>query len=128
MFTDNSTFIVLYTSDLISTKIFYNSIKADLVEEETNKIVFRVGSNELHFINSYGSSNLNYDYNNSGQLGQGILIYVGTNNIKKTFELIAKSNPKNITKIVVNDWESKEFLFEDNNGYKFVCYEDLLEF
>jgi hypothetical protein len=128
MFTDNSTFIVLFTADLLSTKKFYNSINADLIEEEDNKIVFRVGSNELHFIDSNGSNNLDYNYNNSGQLGQGILIYVGTNNIKKTFELITKSKPKNITKIVVNDWESKEFLFEDNNGYKFVCYEDLLEF
>jgi hypothetical protein len=128
MFTDNSTFIVLFTADLLSTKNFYNSIKADLIEEEDNKIVFRVGSNELHFIDSNGSNNLDYEYNNSGKLGQGILIYVGTNNIKKTFELITRSNPKNITKIIINDWESKEFMFEDNNGYKFVCYEDLLEF
>jgi uncharacterized glyoxalase superfamily protein PhnB len=128
MFTDNSSFIVLFTDDLISTKNFYNSIKADLIEEEANKIVFKVGSNELHFIDSNGSNNLDYEYNNSGKLGQGILIYVGTNNIKKTFELITKSNPKKITKIVSNDWESKEFMFEDNNGYKFVCYEDLLEF
>jgi hypothetical protein len=128
MFTDNSSFIVLYTNDLNKTKDFYNSINAELIEVEDNRIVFRVGSNELHFVDSKGDLNSDYIYNNSGQLGQGILIYVGTKNIKKTHSIIAKINPKNITAIKPNDWESKEFLFEDINGYKFVCYEDLLDF
>jgi predicted enzyme related to lactoylglutathione lyase len=128
MFTDNSSFIVLYTNDLNTTKDFYKSIKADLIEEEVNKIVFRLGSNEIHFVSSKGNLNSDYIYNNSGQLGQGILIYLGTKNIKKTHTLIAKNNPNNITAIKPNNWESKEFLFEDINGYKFVCYEDLLDF
>jgi predicted enzyme related to lactoylglutathione lyase len=128
MFTDNSTFTILFTNDLDATKKFYTSIGADHVEEEEYKVVYRVGSNELHFVTSKGVGVPEYNYNNSGQLGQGILIYIGTEDIVEAFKTIAKAKPNNMTKIKANDWESKEFLFEDNNGYKFVCYEDLLDF
>ncbi len=127
MFNDDSNFVVLYTNNLDETKKFYNSIEAYLVEEEDNKVVYKLGGNEIHFVNSQYQTNLSYAYNNIGIIGQGVLFYIGTGNIKKTFKKIASIKPKNMTDIKDNNWESKEFLFEDNNGYKFVCYEDLFE-
>ena len=125
MYTDNSSFMVLYTNDLEKTRNFYDFIKVRLIEEEESKLVYRLGDYELHFILSYSEIIESYRYTSKGNLGQGILMYVGSSNIVKTRELILRTNPKNITEIVPNHWESKEFLFEDPNGYKFVVYEDL---
>lgn len=126
MFTDNPSFIVLFTLNLEETKQFYLSLKAKIIEEEQNKIVIILGENELHFVNSKGVPDSNYQLEISAQ--NSLLIYIGTKNIKKTYTTILKLNPIYITPIKPNDWESKEFMFHDNNGYKFVCYEDLIDF
>jgi catechol-2,3-dioxygenase len=125
MFTDNSSFMVLYTNDLENTRKFYDLIKVRLIEEEENKLVYRLGDYELHFILSSSEAIEAYKYSSKGILGQGALMYVGSSNIVKTRELILKSSPSKVTEIVDNHWESKEFLFEDPNGYKFVVYEDV---
>lgn len=125
MFTDNSSFTVLYTNDLEKTRNFYDQIKVRLIEEEESKLVYRLGDYELHFILSSSEAIESYRYSSNGNLGQGILMYVGSSNIVKSRDSIMNARPLNITEIVQNHWESKEFLFEDPNGYKFVVYEDL---
>jgi predicted enzyme related to lactoylglutathione lyase len=125
MFTDNSSFIVLYTDSLENTREFYDKLKIRLIEEEENKLVYRIGDYELHFILSSSEVFENYKYVSNNPLGQGILMYIGSSELEKTFDVIQSSKPNNMTPIAANHWESREFLFEDPNGYKFAVYEDL---
>jgi predicted enzyme related to lactoylglutathione lyase len=125
MFTDSSAFFVLYTTKLEATKKFYSNIGVNPIEEEEKKIVLRMGDYELHFVDPESELIESYLYNNENQFGMGYFMYLGTRNINKTYNVIEAAMPNKITSIVNNHWESKEFLFEDINGYKFVVFEDL---
>jgi predicted enzyme related to lactoylglutathione lyase len=125
MFTDSSAFFVLYTTKLEATKQFYTNIGINPIEEEENKIVIRLGDYELHFVDPAYEEIESYTYNNEGNFGQGSFMYLGTRNINKTLKVVESAMPNKVTSIVENQWESKEFLFEDINGYKFVVFEDL---
>ena len=125
MFTENSSFITLYVKSLELTINFYKLLRLKPIEQDTNKVVFRIGDYELHFVSFNSLSEEDYEYNSEGSFGIGALLYIGSRNIEKTHSLIIKANPLKVTQIKPNDWESKEFLFEDPNGYKFVVFEDL---
>lgn len=124
MFTDGSIFQVLYSNNLEGTKEFYNRFGVDCIEEEEYKLVYKISDYELHYISPEGESNEGYKYNAKGGLGIGSMFYVGSMNIELVHKKLSLFSTYNLTSIVDNHWGSKEFLFEDPNGYKFVVYED----
>ncbi len=125
MFTDSSAFLVLYTKKLDATKLFYSNIGISPIEEEDSKFVVRLGDYEIHFIDPSSETNQSYIFNSEKEFGYGGFMYLGTRNITKTFNIIEQAMPNKISEITDNQWESKEFMFEDINGYKFVVFEDL---
>ncbi|MGL4758630.1 MAG: hypothetical protein ACRCXZ_04805 [Patescibacteria group bacterium] len=124
MFTDGSVFNVLYTNKLQETKEFLRLLNIKPIEEEEDKLVYRLGDLEIHYLESSSESNQEYHYNANGVYGIGSFFYIGCNKFLEFYSQLKDLENVKISSIKPNNWETKEFMFEDPNGYKFVIYED----
>lgn len=125
MFKKDSTFHVLYTTDIEKTRDFYKSLGGTIKQYETDKVVVELGSFEFHFILNTKEPNRLYSYIAKPIMyGQGVIFYIETNNIKKLANRIKKIGGKLKADVFENHWDYLEILFEDPNGYKFAAYQE----
>jgi predicted enzyme related to lactoylglutathione lyase len=126
MFKKNSSFNVLYTTNIDKTHYFYKEIGAEIKELQDDKVVVDIADFELHFILNTKEPIENYQYiAERKNYGQGIIFYIETEDIEKSHDLILKANGIVKMDIFKNLWNCKELLFEDPNGYKFALYQEL---
>lgn len=62
MFIPDSSFIVLYTSDVVKTHDFYQAIGATIKELASDKVVVSLGSLDLHFVLNTTEPQASYRY------------------------------------------------------------------
>ena len=126
MFKQNSTFNVLYTTDVVATHNFYQKLGLEIKQFEADKVVVSFGSFELHFILNTDEPFQAYEYiAKPSQYGQGVIFYIETDSIQEDQKLIASIGGTIKAEIFKNHWEYQELLFEDPNGYKFALYQEL---
>ncbi len=118
----NSSFLVLYTDDLQKTADFYRKFGVHIKEQDERKCVFGFGDFDIHFNCQEDVPEYKYIYDNFR--GGGVILYVEAENIEKIYT-IAKCIG-GILKSEINEqpWGTKEFLFQDPNGYNIVFYEE----
>jgi predicted enzyme related to lactoylglutathione lyase len=124
MFKKNSSFNVLYTTNIFRTHNFYEKLGLKIKQYEKDKVVVEFGDFDLHFILNTSEPFEGYKYiANSKDYGQGIIFYIETEDIQKASEMIPKAGGELKSEIFDNLWDCKELLFEDPNGYKFALYQ-----
>jgi predicted lactoylglutathione lyase len=122
MFVPDSGFVVLYSNDIESTKLFYNQIGGEVIESDDTKLVVALGNLELHFVLSSTEKFENYQFITKQPVGQGIILYIGVENLEDTKSFVETAGSPTIFPIQANHWGTEEFLFEDPNGFKIVVY------
>ena len=123
MYTNNSSFNVLYTKDIQRTHDFYKNIGAEIRKFESDKVVVGIGDFDLHIILAETEPHESYKYlADSNNSNSGIIFYVEVEDIEKAYELVKNNGGILKTQIFENHWECSEFLFEDFNGFKFAFY------
>ena len=125
MFVEKSTFTLLYTNNLENTKSFYTQIGSEIIEDTEGKLVVKLADLELHFILSATEVFENYQYVIKEPYGQGVLFYIGVDNLQDAKNIIEAAGSPLIFPIQSNHWGSEEFLFEDPNGFKIVIYRNV---
>lgn len=124
MFIPNSTFHVLYTSNIKSTHDFYKNIGAEIKEFAEDKVVVQLAEFSFHFILDSSEPFDEYKYiAQDNDFGNGIIFYIEVNNIQELYNLLTGLKAIIKTEIFDNKWDAKELLFEDPNGYKFAVYQ-----
>ena len=125
MYKSDSSFNVLYTADVEKTHHFFREIGATIEQFESDKVVVRFGSFDLHFILDSTEPCKAYKYISVPQgYGQGIIFYIETKDIAQAKIIIEKAGGITKTNIFENHWGYLELLFEDPNGYKFALYQE----
>ncbi|CAN5183310.1 hypothetical protein BH09PAT2_BH09PAT2_08430 [soil metagenome] len=123
MIKQNSSFVVLYTNDLEKTANFYKKFGITIKDQDHRKCVFELGDFDIHFNNSEDIPEYKYIFEQAR--GGGSVIYVEVENLENYY-IIAKSIDGALkSEIAVRPWDTKEFLFQDPNGYNIVFYEDV---
>jgi len=123
MYKPNSTFHVLYISNVETTHNFYKSINAEITQLEEDKVVVQMGGYILHFVLDSSEPWDEYRIATSKEgRGQGILFYIEVENLETAKDLVKDAGAKFHSEIKENWWNGKEFMFEDPDGYKFVVY------
>ena len=125
MFKTDSSFIVLYTTDILQTEKFFRKLGAEIKQLESDKVVVKLGSFDLHFILNTTEPFAAYQYiAMSENYGQGVIFYIETENIVQEKEKIKYAGGTLKTDVFENHWGYLELLFEDPNGYKFALYQE----
>lgn len=123
MFKPDSTFHVMYISNVEATKTFYEALGAEIVKVEDDKVVVNLGAYNLHFILDSTEPWEEYKFaaGVAGR-GQGILFYIEVEDLEEAYRKVKELQANVRSQIKENWWDGKEFLFEDPDGYKFVFY------
>lgn len=126
MFKQESSFNVLYTTDVVKTHDFYQKLGLEIKQFETDKVVVSFGSFDLHFILNTTEPFEAYKYiAEPPHYGQGVIFYVETDDIREDQKLISSIGGTIKAEVFKNHWEYEELLFEDPNGYKFALYQEI---
>lgn len=127
MFTPDSSFIVLYTTNVTKTHDFYQAIGAQIKELVSDKVVVGLGSLDLHFVLNTSEPQESYRYiAKSGNYEHGVIFYTQVDSIELAKQQILAAGGTIKADIYENHWGSLELLFEDPNGYKFALYQEKL--
>jgi catechol 2,3-dioxygenase-like lactoylglutathione lyase family enzyme len=123
MFKQDSSFSVLYISDVARTQKFYAAIGADIKESAVDKVVVSFSGFDLHFILDTSEPFADYRYiaGKAGR-GQGNIFYNEVDDINSYYEIVKAAGGKITAVIFTNKWGAREFLCEDPDGYKFAFY------
>lgn len=128
MFKPDTSFLVLYTTDISRTHNFFKQLGVEIKQLENDKVVFQIGSFDLHFILNTTEPFAEYHYIAVAEnYGQGIIFYIETSDISQAKEAIEKAGGTLKSSIFENHWGCLELLFEDSNGYKFALYQEISE-
>jgi predicted enzyme related to lactoylglutathione lyase len=125
MFNPESNFVVLYSRNIELTKNFYQLLPIEIIKDQESRFSFTFAGLELHFVEDSTEEIQEYRYNTEGRYGQGFAYYLACTEIEQFHQIVLESKPAKQTRIIDNDWGSREFLFEDPSGYKFVIWEDV---
>jgi len=124
MFKSNSSFLVLYTHSISITLNFFKAIGADIKQAESEKVAIKIEGHEIHFVLDMSEPFEEYKYiAKNNDYGNGVIFYVEVDSIEEIYKLILPAGGKLKSEIFDNDWNAKELLFEDPNGYKFAFYQ-----
>lgn len=124
MFKSESSFLVLYTTDIQKTQKFFKLLSVPITESGADKVVVTFGGFELHYILNTSEPFSDYLYiAEAKNYGQGAIFYIETENLEDTRNLIEQAGGTIISDIFDNKWNCKELLIEDPNGYKFAFYQ-----
>lgn len=124
MFISESSFNVLYTTDVVKTHDFYKKLDLAIKQFEDDKVVVSFGSFDLHFILNTTEPFESYKYiAEPKHFGQGVIFYIETDTIREDQELISSIGGIVKAEVFQNHWGYEELLFEDPNGYKFALYQ-----
>lgn len=126
MFKPNSSFCVLYTTDISKTHHFYQTLGFKIKEIEVDKVVVTFDSQDFHFILNTTEPSDSYKYiAQPGSYGQGVIFYIEAEDLEKAEQLIVSCGGIVKADIFNNHWGCQELLFEDPNGYKFALYQEV---
>lgn len=126
MFKSDSSFNVLYTTDVVKTHDFYQKLGLEIKQFENDKVVVSFGSFDLHFILDTTEPFEEYKYiAEPFHYGQGVIFYIETDSIRDDQKFIASIGGTIRSEVFKNHWGSEELLFEDPNGYKFALYQEI---
>lgn len=117
-----ASFLVLYTSDLQKTIHFYEKFGIEIQEQDERKCVFHLGTTEIHFNTSEDIPE--YKCVTQGNHGAGTLLYVEVENVEEAYTIVKCIGGHIKAEIEERPWNTKEFLFQDPNGYNIVFYEE----
>lgn len=123
MIKQENSFIVLYTDNLQKTANFYTSLGLSIKELDERKCVFQFGTLDVHFNNIEDIPEYAYIYDQRKQ--SGVLFYIEVENTNTAFEKVKNAGGTIKSQIANRPWDTKEFLFQDPNGYSIVFYEEL---
>lgn len=124
MFKTDSSFNVLYTTDIAKTHAFYVGLGLEIKQLEEDKVVVVFGSFELHFVLASTEPFAEYQYITEPEhYGQGVIFYVETDTIYEAQKRIEELAGVVKALVFENHWGYLEMLFEDPNGYKFALYQ-----
>lgn len=118
-----ASFLVLYTNDLQKTINFYEKFGIEIAEQDERKCVFHLGKTEIHF--NTREDIPEYQYVTQGKQGAGTLLYVAVENVEEAYTIVKCIGGTIKAEIEERPWHTKEFLFQDPNGYNIVFYEEL---
>lgn len=124
MFKNDSSFNVLYTTDVHKTYQFFKGLGSTIRQYEEDKVVVSFGTFDLHYILDVTEPAAAYQYITKAPLGQGIIFYLETTQIQEASKLIVSSGGTVKTSVFENHWGYQELLFEDPNGYKFALFQE----
>ena len=122
MYQKENSFIVLYAKDIDRTRLFYEGLGFTPQEQTSEKLVVVFGSFELHFVLASSEPSSDYRYITEPPYGQGAIFYIESDDIEASHDQVKSLGGLLKTDVFQNHWGSKEFLFEDPNGYKFAIY------
>lgn len=126
MFKTDTSFNVLYTTDIEKTHHFYSQLDLTIKEYKSDKVVVSFGSFDLHFILNTTEPFPNYTYiAEPGAYGQGVIFYIEVDDIVKAKNSVIAAGATIKADIFDDLWDCKELLFEDPNGYKFALYQEI---
>lgn len=123
MIKNHSSFLVLYTDDLQKTAGFYQKFGITIKEQDERKCVFRFGDFDIHFNKSEDIPE--YTYVNQGIRGGGAILYVEVENLEECYTVVKCIGGVIKSEIATRPWDTREFLFQDPNGYNIVFYEEI---
>ena len=123
MIRQNSSFLVLYTNDLQKTADFYKKFSIEIKEQDERKCVFQLGDFDIHVCIREDIEE--YKYVNAQDHGGGVLMYIEVENIEQSYTIVKCIGGTIKSEIAERPWGTKEFLFQDPNGYNIVFYEEL---
>lgn len=124
MFKSNTSFLVLYSTDINKTHNFYKGLGLEIQEFEKDKVVVQFGSFEFHFVLYTTEPFQAYKYiATPTDYGHGVIFYIETNDIVTDSQLIEQQGGTIKAPIFENHWGCRECLFEDPNGYIFALYQ-----
>ena len=124
MFSPDSSFVVLYSTDIARTRGFFEKLGVIPTEFTDEKCVVSIGSLELHYILNTSEPFEAYKYiARPGGFGQGAVFYIETTDIDALPQLVVQAGGTLKSEIFENQWECRELLVEDPEGFKFAFYE-----
>ncbi len=123
MIRQHSSFIVLYTDDLQKTAEFYLKFGVTIKEQDERKCVFHLGDFDLHF--NKNEDIPEYAYVAENKHGTGIILYVEIDDLENAYTIAKCIGGKIKSEIAVRPWGTREFLFQDPNGYNIVFFEEI---
>ena len=118
-----SSFLVLYTNDLQKTINFYEKFGIEIKDQDEGKCVFQLGKLEIHVNTSEDIPE--YKYVTQGKHGTGVLFYIEVDNLDEAYTIVKCIGGIIKAEIEKRPWGTKEFLFQDPNGYNIIFYEEL---
>lgn len=122
MIQTGSSFIVLYTDDLQKTASFYEKFGITIKEQDAHRCVFRLGDLEMHFNTSEDIKEYKYIYHTKGCAN---IFYIEVDDLDYYFTIVKCIGGAIKSEITERPWGTKEFLFQDPNGYNIVFYEEM---
>lgn len=126
MIKQDSSFNVLYISDVVKTEQFYTTIGAKIIKIESDKVVVKLGDFDLHFILDSTEPWESYrSMTNKVGRGMGNLFYVEVDDLLGMLKLVQQdqSGGRAETEITENWWGANEFRCSDPDGYNIVFYQ-----
>ncbi len=125
MFNSKNSFNVLYTANIQKTASFFEKLGIPLKQYEDDKVVVEFGSFDLHYILNTTEPFEEYKYiAHPTQYGQGVIFYIETSDIELASQKILDAGGTLKSSVFKNNWNCREFLAEDPNGYKFAFYQE----
>jgi predicted enzyme related to lactoylglutathione lyase len=124
MIQSNSSFLILYTNNLEKTEEFYTKLGVEITEKDNRKLVFSLGSLNLHFnidepVKEYSA------LLNQKERGAGIIFGIEVEDIEKQYRKLQQMNVEIFSPIITAPWETREFMVNDPNGYHIVFWQEI---
>jgi len=124
MIKKQDSFVVLYSHDINKTLSFFRSLEAKIIEASDEKCVISIGGFELHYVTREPIPSYQFVRNMKTE-SNGLILYVAVDDVFIYRSKISKSEGRVLSEIITTPWETKEFLFNDPDGYHFVMYEEI---
>lgn len=122
-FINDSSFNVLYITDVEKTHNFYKELGAKIIDKQEDRVVVKLADFNFHFIKEDTEPFDEYLHATrpSGR-GQGNLFYIEAGDLDELHFELKNNAIGGTTSIFTNMWGGREFLLEDPDGYKLVFY------
>lgn len=115
--------LLLIVNDVSKTVEFYKSLGFEIVKNEKEAAIAKLGDFELHF---HDKKELTIKNDADVQpRGGGIYIYVNVENIDDFYKTLIEKGLKPSSEPRNWQWGNREFAIRDPDEYKIVFYEEL---
>lgn len=124
MIKNNSSFLILYTDNLEATETFYKQLGIAITEKDKRKLVFTLGSLELHFNTNEPVPEYSHLFHQQ-ERGAGIIFGIEVANVEEQYNKLKTMDLKILSPIINAPWGTKEFMVNDPNGYHIVFWQEI---